>query len=576
MSKRQFSYTLIKRGHLVLQFGVGSVIRTRQGLTAVVAGLPEWHYKLAESVNGDAERDKYVKQSSFREAELTAATGITRFLPPPALTDNGRNWELPLLRFPMAGVCTNWQCRRVTYADHGARLSRNWRCPYCKGGKQLIQQVPFFLACPKGHLDEITWSDVVDHADGCTSNEVTVSLRGRADGATVKCLQCDQQGVTGDMPCTGARPWLPLLDSEQCDDRMRVVSRASVKAYFANTKSAIHIPLAAELDVELLEWLDRTNWAEGRRLETPEDRNIAADALRRLGWQVDAESTAAHISHLQTDQPTMAEHWDLLDARSREFEVLSGRRSYPALASSTLISLEHHPLEEFVHPLIGPDKPIVGVTAVHRLTESRTLNGFSRIEPRAVTPREGRLLMWGRDTTAEDWLPGYRTSGEGIFITFNPTLFAHSGATEDPAGWEAFRLSPAGVAAHTLAHLLINHLAEDSGYSAASIRDRIYDLPNGDVGVMVYTAEGDEMGTLGGLVAFSRPGTFERLLDAALDSAAWCAQDPVCSESSLDQKRGIHAACHQCVLLPETSCELFNARLDRRRVLSAFAPPLSS
>ena len=34
--------TQIKRGHLVLSSGVGSIIRTQNGVTAVIAGLPSW------------------------------------------------------------------------------------------------------------------------------------------------------------------------------------------------------------------------------------------------------------------------------------------------------------------------------------------------------------------------------------------------------------------------------------------------------------------------------------------------------------------------------------------------------
>ena len=70
-----------------------------------------------------------------------------------------------------------------------------------------------------------------------------------------------------------------------------------------------------------------------------------------------------------------------------------------------------------------------------------------------------------------------------------------------------------------------------------------------------------------GLVAFAQPGKFEQLLDKALETGRWCPQDPVCIERLTDQRVGIHAACHQCLLLPETCCEKFNSWLDRSTIV---------
>jgi len=34
--------TQIKRSHLILSSGVGSIVRTQNGVTALIAGLPSW------------------------------------------------------------------------------------------------------------------------------------------------------------------------------------------------------------------------------------------------------------------------------------------------------------------------------------------------------------------------------------------------------------------------------------------------------------------------------------------------------------------------------------------------------
>ena len=83
-------------------------------------------------------------------------------------------------------------------------------------------------------------------------------------------------------------------------------------------------------------------------------------------------------------------------------------------------------------------------------------------------------------------------------------------------------------------------------------------------GVLIYTASGDSEGSLGGLVRQGLPGKFEVIIQHALNEATWCASDPVCIQSMGQGQDGCNlAACHNCALLPETSCENKNMLLDR-------------
>jgi hypothetical protein len=83
-------------------------------------------------------------------------------------------------------------------------------------------------------------------------------------------------------------------------------------------------------------------------------------------------------------------------------------------------------------------------------------------------------------------------------------------------------------------------------------------------GFLIYTASGDSEGTLGGLVAQGAQKRFERLVHDALARCSWCSNDPVCMESPDGGAFSSNlAACHSCVLLPETSCEEGNRLLDR-------------
>ena len=83
------------------------------------------------------------------------------------------------------------------------------------------------------------------------------------------------------------------------------------------------------------------------------------------------------------------------------------------------------------------------------------------------------------------------------------------------------------------------------------------------VGVLVYTADGDSLGTLGGLVEHADGHRLADLISDAIESTRWCAQDPVCNGATSDDELRRSGACHHCVLVPETSCEIFNNEVDR-------------
>jgi hypothetical protein len=379
-----------------------------------------------------------------------------------------------------------------------------------------------------------------------------------------------------DFPCTGRFPWIPHLPHEACEEKMRIIERTSVTSYYASTKSSIHIPVDSKYNERVLDWLVTHNFVA---LVNVSDSDAIA-ALKRMvdeaGFELSTTSLIEHVSYLKSRQSKKSEgneFWDVGAARARELDILTGKNDYPALRNSKLIEFDVLDIGKYQHELIGNDRLISGISAVHRLTETRVLDGFSRIEPKQLSSRDGYKLLWGHEIPSESWLPGYRVHGEGILIELNGDLVRErlSPGTVDPKlidlGNSRSPLSPGGVLAHSLAHLLITALADDCGYQLPSIRDRIYDLVDGRLGLLVYTAEGDTVGTLGGLVAFAEAGKFEKLLDQALEIARWCPQDPVCIERVPDIHAGIHAACHQCLLLPETCCEKFNSWLDRSTIV---------
>jgi hypothetical protein len=113
----------------------------------------------------------------------------------------------------------------------------------------------------------------------------------------------------------------------------------------------------------------------------------------------------------------------------------------------------------------------------------------------------------------------------------------------------------------------------DSGYSSASIRERIFldvDNETGEAsgGLLLYTAQPGGDGTLGGLIALVPE--FERVLERALYNLDSCSNDPLCGEEEFGPQKYNGAACYACALISETSCEHRNMSLDRKLLLEGW------
>jgi hypothetical protein len=122
-------------------------------------------------------------------------------------------------------------------------------------------------------------------------------------------------------------------------------------------------------------------------------------------------------------------------------------------------------------------------------------------------------------------------------------------------------------------------IALDCGYPASSLKERVYALSSkrggGEVdrcGILIYT-----QGTLGGLVATAP--RFAYILKSALDRLQICSNDPVCADHEPDDRSGDRAthgaACHGCLLIAETSCEMRNLFLDRSLLVPTMADDMS-
>jgi len=235
------------------------------------------------------------------------------------------------------------------------------------------------------------------------------------------------------------------------------------------------------------------------------------------------------------------------------------------------------------------------IMLVHKLRETRALAGFTRIFPENDQDLESlkSTLRLTNLSPQQSWLPASVVYGEGIFLELCEDMVQQWLTTngsrvqgrvlplvkryQDVIERRHLRsrsITPRFVLLHTLAHLLINRLTFECGYSSAALRERLYvsDAPGSPMaGILIYTAAGDSEGTMGGLVRMGKPNNFEPMLYAALEESLWCSADPICMEVGTRGGQGPDscnlAACHNCALVPETSCEEFNRFLDRGLII---------
>jgi hypothetical protein len=578
----RFAATPVKRSHLVSNSGVGSLVRLRNGNTALIAGLASWEecVLLPEASSVDERRSLLrdaLRPYLIRDPELEDATGVNRFYQPPRASSEGSGpdrWQVPAIVFPRSSICEFFSCGAVRHdmPDGGSQPE----CAICEPAKigkknrnRRKRQSPIFLVCSNGHISDIDWSSEVDHHDGCSGADIRITNTTSIQSPRLKCSSCGaEKKLEMTRPCNGSRAWIPHAAHEACDKKMHVVDRTSVQVYFPQTKSSIHVPPKSGIDPEIAVWI-HTNY-DIRFLDPGSSEHLdqIKDDLRRNGRILKSEDVGRHIAYLKEKHGASEnkDEWDRLGARAHELEIFTKTAENFLYPDSRHLEYHETDLSDLDTNIFGPNGLIERVVCLTRLTETRVQDGFTRYTPSSISPIVGFQRMWGHSNRGESWLPAYRAYGEGILFCFNSTRLAE---WERTAGLPKIdsdgdrKLSNQGVLAHSFAHLVMIRLSNECGYALPSIRDRMYDLPDGRVAVLVYTADSDIMGTLGGLVEFGEGEKLESVVKHALSDARWCSQDPVCIGHEVKPKERQGSCCHQCLFVPETSCEIMNHSLDR-------------
>lgn len=388
--------------------------------------------------------------------------------------------------------------------------------------------------------------------------------------------------------CSGHHPHLRKVEASPCEEEARTILLGASNSWFPLVMSALSLPSAAR---DKLALQVEEQWGALKEIPSLEVAQYvtAPSRMPALGDFTAAQIWAAIQARKQAGPQRGDEEPDLKIA---EWKVLT---QVPAPASTRDFRVRCVPAPS------GFTQFFEETVLLERLREVRALLAFTRIESKgdfadAAYVDDGRQTPLSRQNPT--WRPVSEVRGEGIFVRLKEEalqawqqrpevrkleqefLQAHRGwrrlRKQNPpeAGFPGIRF----VLLHSVSHALMRQIALECGYTAASVRERLYCRGVAEehgpmAGILIYTAASDSEGTLGGLVQLGQPVTLGRQIQHALESMRLCGSDPLCAEHSpAGDGRGVHGACcHACLFAPETSCEKGNRFLDRSTLVGTFA-----
>ena len=582
----------LRRSTALMTFGPGAVVDFRvdgAAVSAVAAGLEEWDHSFPPA--------GLLNHQRIAEPRLQRKLSVDGFRLPPVVDENQRDGgnldgrALVAARFPEWLQCP--QCDRLAQASRwsyepGRAYRICARCTQKAPGQRKVFAVPirFVMACVKGHLDDFPWHVWVGHKDDCKKKErADLNLRSERPGLAgliLSCRECDARrsmdGVFSAQTwqgfrCRGRRPWL-ATDDEICDCQPRALQRGASNLYFPVLESALSIP----------PWSDALQEALGICWDLivktqPENRATFIDLLAQgelASVLNELGLTPEELAQQIEDRLNRFKDDAILNIRQEEYrQLVYGADTAGEDAGE--FEVRNVPVPDTLRPYFSR------VVRVVRLREVRALQGFTRINPPGdeASPDIAAIAVGN-----PGWLPAVEVRGEGVFLAFNQKTLHQwevQELVEDRArriheawcnewrqrygeGEPAWRITPRYLLAHTFAHALMHQFTLECGYSTASLRERLYvsDEDDGMAGLLIYTATSDADGTLGGLQRQGEAHRLERAIKAAVLAMEWCSSDPLCIEGMIvGSDRLSLAACHACVLAPETACEEYNRFLDR-------------
>lgn len=506
--------------------------------------------------------------------------------------------------FSEAGTINPRRRRLVRWTDLDASGGRK-KFQREDGKKVDVTPIRFVGACKNGHIQDIDWKWLVHRGQPCSeamwieeegtsADPANIRIGCLCDRPTVSLADAFKPGFLGS--CKGQRPWLDSPDPT-CTELLHFLSRSATNTYFAQSVTVISLPIHEDALSQAI----RKHWVSLQAATDPAFVGVLKN-VPEIGASFASftnEEIYGRILRMRASVVREA----VQDPKMAEFDLLgSGDAVIGTDDATEPLFAETLALSSFKQCETRDNEPLTdSIVAVHRLRAVTCLYGFTRLEPAPTFSEqileEVRLAVSGAPLSeAATWLPAMEQFGEGIFLKIHPpALRAWLQHDEVNSRGELLEIGASHYAAkhgrkqvfpglpyillHALSHALMAEIALDCGYPLSSLKERVYALAGGSpeqqdrFGILIYTASTGAQGTLGGLtdVANRIPLCMER----AIERLRLCSNDPVCADHNPalagDERSLLGAACHACLLVPETTCEARNNFLDRALLVDTVA-----
>ncbi len=557
----------LRPSQIIMTFGPGSIVDLPDD-SVMITGIEHWFDST----------DKMSRCRKISEPRLERILGIDEFRMPPV--DSYERYDVPFVRFPLWRVCPGCSrlSNRFVWPRGQPELPRVPRCTRCN---RETYPARIIVACTQGHIDDFPWYRWIHRGQNCRGNELFLGTEGQSASLRVDCSCGRSRSLAGALgkdamadakcSCQGRRPWLGG-QNEQCTEPLYALLRGASNVYFSVTRSALSIPpWSGPLQAEVA--------ARWRMFPVPPTRDDWPTLIPHVFPHDDPDEVVKCLERLME-----------LDVK----KPLIRREEYEAFIAEQEQNSPHFVTRKReLSPTAA--KFAARLVAVSRLREVRALLAFTRINAPEMDPvmelideeQDLQVALAPLSAKPLNWLPAIENLGEGIFLELNEERLAEWESLPavrqraevllaSYSNWRRTRglqdvqnQGPRLILLHTLAHLFIRQMSLDSGYSSASLRERIYSDEQ-MYGILIYTSTPDSDGSLGGLVRQTRsPEGFCNRLMSSVELGRICSNDPLCREHDPGRTQRLNgAACHACTMVSETSCEFGNRLLDRAMIVT--------
>lgn len=496
------------------------------------------------------------------------------------------------------------------------------------GWTSNLKQDNIILLCEHGHISDFPWSkflkwrkesplaifedisvNIFKKQDCCNNPNIKISSNSSNasgfDGKWLKCSSCNQgvslKGLMGvKIQCSGHKPWEantgdikyhsgdinarinnPPSDECLCKDsngnlkHMKVALTTGNNIYYSRILSSIY------LHSELFE---SDTAIEIMKLEEEKKILMSDDETVHLAPAIIAKIKELKARELENEQEDIPDSEREIVYKYNEFRAFHKDESLLTKDPKDL------KVKDVTHNLDNETNSYFNrVLRIDNMKITSAQLDFSRVFPVDADAENTHPKNIFRNKNENVLVyPVVENYGEGIFFSFNDAMINQFGENNEIIINLKEQLSNRKKAAnsfnkgavdfanimnwqiylvHTFSHLIMRELEFRCGYPTASLSERIY-VSNKEehkmYGCLIYTAEGAE-GSMGGIIAQTRPQNINNLIKSAIKRATICNSDPLCWESEGQGLFDLNlASCFSCSLVSETSCEHRNLYLDRK------------